>query len=125
MRSTGEPDVAAWADDPNAWATSSSDGGVQSIELAYDLPVIPLKVHIVESYNGGAVVRVEAWDPGAESWVELWTGTDPTPVDALATFSPDLVPVGFATDRIRLTLDTDAVSGFNEIDAVELVGTPP
>ena len=67
---------------------------------------------------------VEAWDAGAGSWEELWAGTDPTPADELATFSPDLAPVAFATDRLRITLDTDLVPGFNEIDAVELVGTP-
>ncbi len=39
-------------------------------------------------------------------------------------FSPDVTPTDFAVDTIRIVLDTDAVDGWNEIDAVELLGRP-
>jgi pimeloyl-ACP methyl ester carboxylesterase len=119
---TGEPDVVAWADDENAWTTLDSDVGIQSIELTYETVVVPREVNVVETYQGGAVVRIEARDPTTGDWAELWSGRDPSPPDRIATFSPELERVGFPTDSIRVTLDTDLVSGFNEIDAVELVG---
>jgi hypothetical protein len=122
---TGEPDVVAWADDGNAWTTLDSDGGVQSIELTYATAVLPREVNVIESYQGGAVVRIEARDPTTGDWTELWSGRDPSPPDRIATFGPELEPVGFPTDAVRVTLDTDLVSGFNEIDAVELVGAVP
>ena len=125
MHATGEPDVPEWADDGNAWTTLDSDEGIQSIELTYETAVVPRAVNVVESFKGGAVVRIEAREAGTEAWTELWSGEDPSPPDELATFSPELEPVAFATDTIRVTLDTDLVAGFNEIDAVELVGSVP
>jgi hypothetical protein len=39
-------------------------------------------------------------------------------------FSPELGPVDFATDRVRVDVDT-TVPGWNEVDAVALVGRVP
>jgi hypothetical protein len=125
IRATGPPDVPEWSDDERAWASLGSDAGIQSIEVTYETAVVPREVNVIESYNGGAMVRLEAWDPTEQAWSELWSVRDPSPSDRIATFSPELLPVAFATDTIRVTLDTDLVPGFNEIDAIELVGTAP
>jgi hypothetical protein len=85
--------------------------------------VRPSGVNIYESYNPGAVTMVEAFDDEAGEWVVLWEGSEPTE-EALRVFSPELETPAFAATRIRLTLDSDAVGGWNEIDAVELVGRP-
>ncbi len=43
-------------------------------------------------------------------------------VEELAVFSPELTAVDFVTDQVRLTIDEAAVEGWNEIDAVKLIG---
>ena len=124
QRATGEPDVDAYVDDTDAWTTASSDGGIEWLELTYAQAVVPTEVNIVESLGNGTVTLVEAYDAANDGWVRLWSGDDPTPAE-LATFSPPIEAISFATDRLRITIDTARVSGWNEIDAVELVGTVP
>jgi len=122
-QATGEPDTDSYGDYETAWAPSASEGGAEWIELTYADAVIPTRVDVHESSAAGFVTRVEAWDDGSGAWVVLWEGSDPSP-DERSVFSPPLDRVAFATDRIRVTIDT-SVPGWNEIDAVSLVGTPP
>jgi hypothetical protein len=91
--------------------------------VAYDHAVIPTEVVIWETSGNGFVTRVEAWDPGAGAWVTLWEGEDTSP-QFVVGFSPDIEAVDFATDRLHISIDTD-VPGWNEIDAVGLIGNIP
>jgi hypothetical protein len=124
MQATGEPDVDAYSDDIDAWAPAPSDGTIEWLEVGYAQAVIPTAVTIVENLGNGAVTTVEALDRERGEWVVLWSGTDPSP-QQLIGFSPRLADADFPTDRLRITLDSDLVAGWNEIDAVELVGTVP
>ena len=107
----------------NSWAPLSADGTSDWLELTYAQAVVPSEVRIFETYGNGAVVLVEAYDQGADAWAQLWSGHDPSP-EGVATFSPRLASVSFATDRLRLTMG-DVVPRWSEIDAVELVCTVP
>jgi hypothetical protein len=40
-------------------------------------------------------------------------------------FEVEVTSDGWTTREVRITLDSDAVPGWNEIDAVELVGREP
>jgi hypothetical protein len=121
---TGAPNVGRYQDDGHAWAPHQADGTTDWIELDYPVAVQPTAVNITESFGSGAVTLVEAFDPASGSWVELWSGKDPSPADTISTFSPPVAAVTFATDRLRVTLG-DVIPGWSEIDAVELVGTVP
>lgn len=122
-QATGAPDTPVPGDFPTAWAPENPDDGLQTLELRYAHPVFPTAIRIYETYNPGAVVAVEAYNGEADEWVTLWSGQDPSQ-EAPAAFSPPITPTDFATDRLRLTLDTDVVPGWNEIDAVQLIGRP-
>ena len=103
---------------------AEADAGEQTLELVYDYPVVPAGVAIVESYNPGAVVKVEVWDIDSGEWVTLYEGDAAPTEEAYRVFRPTLASADFKTDSIRLTLDTAAVPGWNEIDAVQLFGRP-
>ncbi len=120
-QATGAPNTPLPGDFGTAWASLEADAGEETLELTYEVAVVPSAVNIYETYNPGAVVLVEAYD--GEDWVTLWEGSETT--DEIArVFSPELEEVDFATNQIRLTLDSESVIGWNEIDAVELVGLP-
>jgi hypothetical protein len=51
---------------------------------------------------------------------ELWKGVDPTPVTAAMGRSIIPIPQGTWTRRIKIYLDSAAVPGWNEIDAVAM-----
>jgi len=123
-QATGAPNAADRTDDENAWAPESTTAGLQTLTLLYAHPVYPASVDIYENLGPGAVVAVEAYDADSDSWTALWEGTADTVDLGAAIFSPKLEQAGFATDTIRLVLDTDSVQGYNEIDAVQLFGRP-
>ena len=124
LQATGAPNTPSYADVGTAWTSTDPDGGEETIELTFDHPVVPTAIDIYESYNPGSVVMVEALDPGSDEWTVLWEGDAQTGEAVLTVFSPELTPPDFATDVIRLTLDTATVPGWNEIDAVQLFGRP-
>jgi hypothetical protein len=122
-QATGPANVAAASDNPLAWTSKDSDGTVETLELTYDYPVVPTGIAIYENFNPGAVAKIEALDVDSEEWVVLWEGSEPAE-DAIRVFRPRLDEAEFLTNQIRLTLDSDLVAGWNEIDAVQLYGQP-
>lgn len=118
---TGAPDTTQYGDFVTAWAPAARDDGPAWLELTYETPVVPTEVVIWESSGNGFVTRVQAWDAATGAWVTLWEGEDGSP-EFVVGFSPDLTPQTFATDRLRIDIDTDT-PGWNEVDAVALIGT--
>jgi hypothetical protein len=90
--------------------------------LEYAEPVLPAAVLVHETYNPGAVNRVTAFKLDGEE-VEVWKGKDPTATDAGKGVSEIAADVRFKTNRIKIYLDSKAVPGWNEIDAVGLRDT--
>jgi hypothetical protein len=121
QQATGAPDTTQYGDFVTAWAPSGQDIGAAWLELTYETPVIPAEVVIWETSGNGFVTRVQAWDEASGAWVTLWEGEDGSP-EFVVGFSPDLTPVTFATQRLRMDIDTD-MPGWNEVDAVALIGT--
>jgi hypothetical protein len=121
-QATGAPDAPGYGDSGSAWAPQYEDAGQEWLELSYATAVVPAEVVIWETSGNGFVRFVEAYDP-ASGWVVLWQGMDDSPAEVHG-FRPTLAPMDVATDRIRITIDT-TVPGWNEIDAVELMGSLP
>jgi len=120
LKATGPPDaVPATNDHPNAWATREPDGGREWLELTYDPPRHASGVRIFEVNVPGGVVEVETVDEGGTRR-SVWKGTDPT--TAAGVFEVTFQPTGYRVRRVRISLDTSKRSGWEEIDAVELVG---
>lgn len=116
---TDEPDTPIGSDSPTAWTSKTTNMGEVWIELDYDTAVTPEQVRIHETFNPGAVKAVLAKDRG--DWTTLWSGTAPA-AEAPHWFEPPLESVSVRTRTIRIVLDTDRQDGWNEIDAVELIG---
>jgi hypothetical protein len=119
-QATGAPNVDRYADDGSAWASKTADGGIEWLDLKYPKPVRANEVRIRESCGSGAVIKVEVYDEqgGAHA---VWQGNDPTTeLNYLMVKFPKTI---FKTDRVKITLATNVVPGWNEIDAVQLLGT--
>lgn len=120
----GEPDTLDYGDLSTAWASETADGDIEALLVAFEIPVVPAAVEIYESYSPGAIISIEAYDANIDDFVVLWSGEAAAAAEELRTFSPALTQIEFATDILRITLDSPAVLGWNEIDAVKLIGTP-
>lgn len=117
MRAVGEPDATPNADHVNAWASLLADRGPEWLQLDFARPVSVAKLRIHQSFNPGAVVRVEAY-PAKGAPVVVWAGGD----DARPTVLELALTGDVRASRVRIHLDTLRVPGWNEIDAVALVG---
>lgn len=118
-QATGAPDTPRAGDISTAWAARSSNGGIQWLQLEYDRAVNIAEVRVRETNAPGAVRRVTALADGGKE-VELWKGLDPT-----AVAPGDLVVKvdgGVASRVVKVYIDTNAKDGWEEIDAVALVG---
>jgi len=118
-QAAGPPDTHQAGDIRTAWAAQSPDGGAEWLKVEYEQPMDIAQVRVRETHNPGAVVAITAMTQnGAE--VTLWQGEEPraeAPVEV--EFN---VPGGVIASTITVHLDTKKVPGWNEIDAVELVG---
>jgi hypothetical protein len=116
----GPPNTQDAGDYATAWAPKTSRGaGEEWIHLAYDNAVELAQVNVRETYNPGAISKIAAVLPNGQETV-LWEGVEPAsqaPVNM--SFS---LPAGVQANQIKVYLDRRRVPGWNEIDAVELVG---
>lgn len=118
MQATGPANVETCSDNAKAWATKPPNGGREWLSLVFPKKVRAIGALIHVSYNPGAIVEIQAKTGGG--WVRIWRGKDVS-----SGHCPSVLAVRFQepvdTDSIRIILDTRLVSGWNEIDAVQLV----
>jgi hypothetical protein len=87
--------------------------------LEYNSAVSPAAILVHETYNPGALTKVTGFTESGEE-IALWKGTDPTPISNPRGISVLTIGKSFRTRRIKLYIDSPAVAGWNEIDAVGL-----
>lgn len=113
----GAPNTRKCGDFSTAWASKTKDGRDEWLEVGFAEAAWSIGVRVYETYNPGAIRRVEAREADGR-WVTVWRGTDPNRA------CPGVAHLDFSrpvrTDRVRLHLASRKVSGWNEIDAVAL-----
>jgi hypothetical protein len=115
----GQANTHRAGDISTAWASRQPDGGEEWLHVNYDRPVDISEVRVRETYNPGAIARITAFTPGGQE-VTIWQGAEPiaeAPVDT--AFSPT---TRVQANSVKIYIDTRRVPGWNEIDAVELIG---
>ena len=117
-QATGAPDTATAGDFQTAWASLLPDGGPEWLQVEFPNPVVLGEIRIRETFNPGAISKITAFLNQEE--VLLWEGeANAMPAPADMVVKPDSRVL---SNRIKIYLDTTRVQGWNEIDAVELVG---
>jgi hypothetical protein len=115
----GEPDTLQAGDISTAWAPRQQDGGEEWLKLDYESSVDIAEVRVRETYNPGAISKVTAFLADGRE-VTIWEGVEPkseAPVEMAFA-----VPNSINAKSVKVYLDTKRVPGWNEIDAVQLVG---
>lgn len=121
QQATGAPDTDECGDIETAWASESA-AGVDWLELHYAIPVRPIAVNIYETHSPGFIVGLEVIDTSGD-YHTVWEA-DPTPASACPRVFTILIDgVDFAVSGVRIHLDQSDGGNWDEIDAVELVGT--
>lgn len=118
-QATGAPNSLQAGDQQTAWASLGQNKGPEWLKLEYVNPVEAKTIRIHENFNPGAISKVTGFDETGTETV-LWEGTEPVKT------APNIFEVKpetpLVTKSIKIYLDTRRAKGWNEIDAVELVG---
>ncbi|MEM2138780.1 MAG: hypothetical protein QXM96_01355 [Candidatus Woesearchaeota archaeon] len=126
---TGKPEIKNCDDSKYAWTTSKEDDGVHWLELNYDVPVYVNKIRVYENFNPGSIVKIELKKFDSNDYELFWEGTYKTK-QCPFVFEKEYYFIegnitknitSFKSDAVKLTINTD-IPGWNEIDAVELIG---
>jgi hypothetical protein len=118
-QAAGPPNTETHGDFSTAWASQTQDGGAEWLKVKYKNPVEISEINIHESYNPGAIAKVSVIQPDGGQKV-IWEGVA-SPETGLIERSMK-VPPGIRSDQVLIEMDTARVPGWNEIDAVEIVG---
>jgi len=116
---TGAPNVDKYGDNGSAWAPKTEDAGIEWLDLKYPKPVHATAVRVRESCGSGAVIKIELFDEQGVAHT-AWAGNDPT--TDLNYLMVNIPKTPYKTARVKITLATNVIPGWNEIDAVQLVG---
>jgi len=119
-QATGPPNVDHESDNASAWTSKTPDAGIEWLDLTFPNAVHATGLRVRESDGAGAIVRVEIFDDSGAVH-SLWTGTDPT--KGLNYFVLTFPRTTYKTNHVKVTLATNMIPGWNEIDAVQLLGT--
>ena len=116
----GKPTLSSCADNKAAWAPGKKNAGVAFVRVRFPKPVWFPQIGVHESYGVGAVRRIVLWDDDGND-------TEFDVQDTVMT-CPDVAKFRFDQHRrpvkdVTVVLDTQSVSGWNEIDAISLTGT--
>jgi|GEM_PF-2077100 len=125
MQAAGEPNVDSCGDIVNAWASATSTE-VASLTVSFREPVNPTEINIYQTFNPGSIVEVALIVVGEDEPVVVPDSADPPGnTDCPGVFTLDVTDVtGGLVEGMIITVDQSIVGSWNEIDAVELVGTP-
>jgi hypothetical protein len=123
MRATGAPDVQRYGDTSEAWATKNPDAGIEWLELDYAKAVNATKLRIRQTHKPGAIIKVELFEADGQAHT-VYQGPDNTVYEpnSIAWLNVEFEKTPYKTQRLKITLATNAVAGWNEIDAVQLIG---
>jgi hypothetical protein len=114
----GPPDTLQAGDARTAWAAKEADAGMEWLRVTFPLPLRISRIRVLETYVPGGIVAVDViGQDGVRR--RAWEGNDPGG-EAPVWFEAELH--GAIGREAVIVLDTRKNSGWEEIDAVELVG---
>lgn len=119
----GFPDVYPWyGDSPNAWASKSADNQREYLELYFTNGIPVDSIWIYETYNAGAVDTVYVKNPNTNQWVTVYSGAAGL-IASSRIFKIGFPMTSFNVSEVRIAVNSPAVTGWNEIDAVAVVSS--
>lgn len=122
-QATGEPNTPECGDYRTAWAAATSDTR-EWLMLYYPQPVYAVEVNIRQTYNPDQIVLVDLIDMQG-GFVPVYTAQPRRSEACPYILSIPTAFSGVLAQGVRITIEQSIFNlGWNEIDAVEIVGAP-
>lgn len=121
VQAAGPPNTEGCGDFRTAWATADAQG-TGAITLLYAELVTPTAIIIHQSYNPGFITQVTFTDIYGETHV-VYSGEPAAIPECPFQMLITIDNADYAGNRLTISLDqSTSAGGWNEIDAVELIG---
>jgi hypothetical protein len=117
-KTLGAPTISNCGDNSEAWASSSSDARREFLVLEYDDPAPVNRIFIYETLSPGAVDTVYVLNPHTNAYEKVYEATAAASASCPRQLTISFPVTSFPVSRIRIAINSPAVGGFNEIDAV-------
>ena len=115
----GEPNAESCSNASRIWVPKHRNTGSEYIRVRFNKPVWFPEIGVYENLGGGAIRKVILWDKGGNGTeYDVQDPVQECPGVARFHFDEYTKPV----NELTVVLDTRAVSGWNEIDAISLTG---
>ncbi|NVO31496.1 OmpA family protein [Hymenobacter lapidiphilus] len=114
----GEPNATPLGQASNeAWIPKKT-GSSESIEVRFSKSVIARQVSVVENFNPGSITRIELVDTRGGKH-EVYKNDSPGPIpEQFRTLQATFAAATYRTIGVVVTMNTKAVNGVNQIDAI-------
>ena len=124
-RVIGAPNVYPLHGDlQEAWASAGADDRAEWIQVAFEEPMRIDTIEIIETFNPGAVDRIEVIDRRGKRTL-AWTGTA-APAGKRARRHKISIPcTAEPVVAVQVYLDSPSVPGWNEVDAIGIAPCAP
>ncbi len=112
-----------YGDIANAWASKTADGNREFLVLGLDTPQSVKTIEIYETFNPGAIdtLYVRLVDTG--EWKKVYSKPFEEDLPKQSRiFTIFMLETSYLIDAIRIAINSPAVPGWNEIDAVAITG---
>lgn len=121
----GPPNVpGGTGDHGNAWSPSTSSTQREFIVVGFADPISIDAIHIHETFFPGAVDTVYVRNQYTAQWEMVWYGTASYYTDGTSRINTITFPMtNYPVDLVRIAMNSPAVAGYNQIDAISIGGS--
>jgi hypothetical protein len=117
----GAPNTFTHGDHGTAWAPAIQNNSFEWISVGFDTAVYANGATIRETYNNGFVYRIDAIDTLGDLHT-VWSGTDTSVPGVAFDFTVAWASTSYLVNGLKVYVDTRHTSGWEEIDAIRLLG---
>ncbi len=120
----GQPDALPEGEEnKNAWSPEKEDAKKEMVEVKMGRSLLCKQVVVVESFNPGSVTKIELVDT-KDNRHTVYSNNNPGPQpDAFRVLSVKFEPGTYRTVGVVVTLNTAAVQGLQQLDAIGIADT--
>lgn len=120
----GEPNAYPHGEvSAEAWSPKRENASEESIEVSFKKSLRPQQVAVVESANPGSVSKIELVDTKGERYA-VYNNDNPGPLPVpFRVLSVNFPQTPYRVVGVVVTMQTDRVEGFNQIDAIGIAET--
>lgn len=115
----GKPNSITYGRSMTAWAQAAEESGKEFVKVGFSSPIYVQQIVIMENLNPGSITEIILYDEAGKDYTVYKNGKPiSTGVPEARLFSHLIAKTLYKVTALKLVLQTDAVRGMNQIDAI-------